>query len=383
MSTSSPSANVRGKAAIVGVGTTRQGEHPGRSAEEIGIEALQLALDNAGIDKSKIDGLITCRTAEGYGIDTAYGPLLGIDPAFSATLDYGTCNFSLHLAVMAIASGMASTIALIYGCNQRTNRVRFTGSVDRNRSFVEPYGYLHIGGPFAMAFRRHQHLYGTTEEQLGHVAVVQREYARMNPLSVFRDPLSIEDYLASPYLIAPLRRHDITMISDGGAALIVTAADRAKDFRSRPIYVLGMAEHAAPRASELEDNLMRPWLKNVADRLYGSSGLDRKDVDALYIQDPFSVYIPMTLEAYGFCAPGESGPFLQQGRTRLGGDLPVNTNGGQLSEAYMWGWLHLCEAVRQLRGECGQRQVKDAKIAQYCSTMAIMRGAATILGVEP
>jgi acetyl-CoA acetyltransferase len=205
----------------------------------------------------------------------------------------------------------------------------------------------------------------------------------MNPLAIFREPLTIEDYLATPYMVAPFRRHDITMISDGGAALIVTSAERAKDLRTTPVNVLGVAQQSAPHAAELENNVMRPWLKEVGERLYASAGLTQKDIDVLYIQDPFSFYILAMLEAYGFCAPGESGPFVAAGHTRLGGKLPVNTNGGQLSEAYMWGWLHLCEAVRQLRGECGERQVKGAKIAQYCSTAATIRGAATILGVDP
>jgi acetyl-CoA acetyltransferase len=383
MASLSSSAGIRGKTAIVGVGTTRQGEHPGRSAEEIGVEAFQLALADAGIDKTAIDGLITCKTTEGFGVDTAYGPLLGIDPAYSASLDYGTCNFSLHLAVMAIMAGLASTIAIIYGSNQRTNRVQFTGAANPAGDFTLPYGYLHMAGPFAMAFRRHQHLHGTTEEQLGHVAVAQREFARLNPMAIFREPLTLDDYLASPYLIAPLRRHDFTMVSDGGAALIVTSADRARDFPKPPAYVLGIAEHAAPHANELEDNVMRPWLSHVAQRLYDSSGVSRDDVDVLFVQDPFSVYVLQALETFGFCAPGESGPFVQAGHTRLGGRLPVNTNGGQLSEAYMWGWLHLCEAVRQVRGECGPRQVAGAKVAQYCSTMATQKGAASILGAEP
>jgi acetyl-CoA acetyltransferase len=370
---------VRGQVAISGVGTTRQGEHPGRSAEEIGVDALRLALDDAGLEKTAINGLITCKTVEGFGADVVYGSLLGIDPHFSASLDYGTCNFSLHLAAMAIMAGLATTVAIVYGCNQRTNRVRFAWSSSPD-DVVKPYGYLHTSAPFAMAFRRHQHLYGTTEEQLGHVAVVQREYARMNPLAIFKEPLTIDDYLASPYIVAPFRRHDMTMISDGGAALIVTGADRARDMRKAPVYLLGMAEHAAFNASDLEDNVMRPWLKDVSDRLFASSGVSRADIDVLYIQDPFSFYVLSMLEGYGFCQPGESGAFVQAGHTRLGGTLPVNTNGGQLSEAYMWGWLHLCEAVRQLRGECGARQVAGAEIAQYCSTAATIRGAASILG---
>jgi acetyl-CoA acetyltransferase len=369
------------RAAIVGVGTTRQGEHPGRSAEEIGVEALGLALADAGIDKSRIDGLITCKTSEGFGPDVAYGPLLGIDPAYSASLDYGTCNFSLHLAAMVIAAGLATTVAIVYGNNQRTNRVRFTGAANPAGDFTLPYGYLHVAGPFAMNFRRRMHLYGTTEEQLGHIAVVQREYARMNPLAIFREPLNIDDYLAAPYLIEPLRRHDFTMVSDGGAALIVTSAERAADYPTRPVSLLGMAEHAAISAHEREDNIMRPWLSKVAERLYADAGVDRADVDVLFIQDPFSVYVLDGLEGYGFCPPGEAAAFVKEGRTRLGGELPVNTNGGHLSEAYMWGWLHLCEAVRQLRGECGPRQVAGAKIAQYVSTMALQKGAASILGV--
>jgi acetyl-CoA acetyltransferase len=374
---------VRSKAAIVGLGVTRQGEHPGRSAEEIGVEAIQLALADACIDKSRIDGLIACKTSEGFGPDVAYGPLLGVDPAYSASLDYGTCNFSLHLAAMVIQAGLATTIAIVYGSNQRTNRLRFTGAANPAGDFTLPYGYLHMAGPFAMNFRRRQHLYGTTEEQLGHVAVAQREYARLNPQAIFREPLSLDDYMASPYLIAPLRRHDFTMVSDGGAALIVTSAERAADFPNTPVHLIGMAEHAAISAFEREDNVMRPWLGKVAERLYADAGVSRADIDVLFIQDPFSVYVLDGLEAYGFCGVGEAGAFIEEGHTRLGGDLPVNTNGGQLSEAYMWGWLHLCEAVRQLRGECGPRQVAGARFAQYVSTMALQKGAASILGVAP
>lgn len=364
---------------IVGVGATRQGEHPGKTAEQIGIDALRLALADAGLVKSDLDGLITCKTMEGFGADDAYGPLIGIDPRFSASLDYGSCNFSLHLAAMAIASGQATTIALIYGCNQRTNRVKFTGGYSEGANFTRPYGYLHVAAPFAMAFQRHRHLHGTTEEQLGHVSVAQREWARLNPLAIHRDPMSIEDYLASPYLIEPFRRPDFTTVSDGGAALIVTSADRARDLPGKPVSVLGMAQRSAWVASDLEGNVERQWLRDVARDVYGSAGLGAQDIDCLYVQDPFSFYVIDMLEKYGFCETGEGGAFVASGATRPGGRLPVNTNGGQLSESYMWGWLHLCEAVRQLRGECGERQVPGAQTALYCSTAATVRGAATIL----
>ena len=375
---------MRGSTAIIGVGTTAQGELPGRSANEIAAEAIQLALDDAGITRTEVDGLITCKplgTRE--GIDEQLGHLIGVNPRFGATLDYGTGNFSLHLGIMAILSGLASTIVLCYGTNQRTTRADFGIAMGGGGDMATLSGFVHVAGPAAMAFRRHQHLYGTTEEQLGWVAVAQREWAQMNPLAIFRQPLTIEDYLASPYIVAPLRRADLTMISDGGAAVILTSADRAQGLRKAPVYVLGMAEQSAFRGDQNPDNLMRPWLGDMAAELWRSTRLAPSDIDLLYIQEATSVWVLQMLEWFGFCGLGEAGPFLAEGRTRPGGSLPVNTNGGQLSESYMWGWLHLCEAVRQLRGECGERQVAGAEVALDCSTHDFLKGAASILSVHP
>jgi acetyl-CoA acetyltransferase len=204
----------------------------------------------------------------------------------------------------------------------------------------------------------------------------------MNPLAIFRKPLTIDDYLAADPLVAPLRRADLTMISDGGAAIVLTTAERAADRASKPVYVLGMAEHAALRADQNPDNLLRPWLGEVAQRLWSGTGLGPQDIDALYIQDATSVWVLQMLEWYGFCGVGEAGAFLAEGHTRPGGSLPVNTNGGQLSESYMWGWLHLCEAVRQLRGEAGERQVPGAEIALDCSSHDFLKGAASILSTH-
>jgi acetyl-CoA acetyltransferase len=371
----------RGSVAVVGVGATEQGELPGRTADEIAVDALKIALDDAGIDKHAIDGLITCRSIVGFGIDTSIGTLAGLNPRFSATLDYGTCNFSLHLAALAITSGLCTTAALLYGTNPRTARFSF-GRPPAGADFTAPYGYVHIAGPAALGFRRHQHLYGTTEEQLGHVAVIQREHAQLNPLAVFREPLTIDDYLVSPYLVAPLRRHDVTMVSDGGVGVIVTAAARVDEFPNRPAYLLGMAEQTALRELENDDNLLRPWIGEVASRVYPAAGVTPADIDALYIQDPTALWVLQMLEHYGFCGQGESGPFVAEGNTRLGGTIPVNTNGGQLSESYMWGWLHLVEAVRQLRGDCGPRQVEGARLVQHCSTMSFQKAASSILGSE-
>jgi acetyl-CoA acetyltransferase len=376
------SVDIRGQTAIVGVGSTKQGELPGWDADEIGIDALRLALDDSGLSKSDIDGLITCKSHGGYGIDTRIGRLAGLNPRYSATLDYGTCNFSLHLAAMAISAGLASTVALIYGTNQRSAGNRFREPAGSGSEAVNAHGFFNIAGPAAMAFRRHAHCYGTTERQLGHVAVTERMHARLNPAAIFQQALTIEQYLSEPYLVAPLRRSDLCMISDGGACLIVTAAARVTSTRTKPVYLLGMDQTTGLRQYQNPDNLMRPWIRDLSHNVYRNAGVERSDIDVLFIQDPTSVWVLQMLEWFGFCEIGSAGPFVEEGNIALGGAIPLNTNGGQLSESYMWGWLHLCEAVRQLRGTCGDRQVPSATFAQYCSTKGFEKAATSILGTE-
>ena len=377
-----PAATLRGTVAVVGVGTTEQGDLPGRSADQIAVEALGLALADAGLAKGDIAGLVTCKTFGGAaGVDTRVGGLAGLSPRFSSTLEYGTCNFSLHHAAAAVAAGLATTVALTYGTNQRTSRERFAGVADgAERELLAPHGFLNIAGPAALAMRRRQHLHGLTEEQLGHVAVVQRRHAALNPLAVFRDPITIEDYLESRYIVRPLRRPDICMISDGGAALIVTTPERASALPNAPVFLLGAAQESNLRHDQTPDALLRPWARPAAERVFAAAGLTRDDVDVLFVQDATSLAVIEALDLYGFCAPEDIGAFLADERIALGSDLPVNTNGGQLSESYMWGWLHLCEAVRQLRGESGPRQVEGARVAQYHSSQGFRKVACSILG---
>lgn len=374
------------RTAIVGVGATEQGQIPGQSGDQIAVRAAVAALEDAGIDKSQIDGLITCkppRSAENAGIDESVGQLLGINPDFASTLEYGACAFSMHLAASVICAGLASTVLLTYGTNQRSARTSFAVPVGGTQDWAALNGFVHVAGPAAMAAKRHMHLYGTTEEQLGWVSVAQREWARDNPIAIFRQPMTIEDYLAAPYIVAPLRRADLTMISDGGTAVIMTRAERAAEFRRPPVYLLAMAQQSALRGEQNRDKLMRPWIGDIAARLYRQAGLRPADMDLAYLQDATSVWVLQMLEWYGFCGVGEAGPFLQEGHTRPGGSLPVNTNGGQLSECYMWNWMHLYEAVRQLRKECGDRQVPNAEVALHAQTHDFFKGAASILATHP
>lgn len=372
---------IRGRSAVVAVGNTVQGTVPGISADELGVEAFRQTLASSGIAKSEIDGLITCKSYGGFGIDTEIGRLAGLNPAYSATLDYGTCNFSLHLAAAVIDAGLASCVAIVYGTTQRSDGNRFTLPLGRQDDAAK-YGFLNVAGPAGMAFRRHQALYGTTEADLGQVAVSQRRYAQDNPLAIFRDPLSIEDYLAAPYLVEPLRRADMCMISDGGACLVVASADKARELTDRPVHVMGIAQQTGLRDRQNADQWMRPWIGQVAERIYPAAGIDRDAIDALYIQDPTSVWVLQMLEWYGFVETGGVGEAFRSGAIGHGGRLPLNTNGGQLSEAYMWGFLHLCELVRQLRGEAGDRQIEGLRTAQYSSTFGMMKAASTIFSTE-
>ena len=372
---------IAGQVAIVGLGHTRQGELPGAAPEENAVDAALLALADCGLQAEDLDGLIACKSVQGQGNDVSVGQLLGVNLPYVQSLDYGTCNFSLHLAVMAIATGMASTILLTYGANARTGKFDF-GKPMYGADMASAVGLVHIAGRAGLALARHKYLYGTTDEQFGMLAVGQRQWAQRNPNAIFRTPMTMEDYLAEPYMVEPLRRPDVTMISDGGAALVVTAAERARDLPHVPVYVSGIAEYAGVRGEHNPENLMRPWLRDSAQAIWARTGLKPADIDVLYIQDPTAVWSLQMLEYYGFCGVGEGGPYLAEGHTLPGGDLPLNTHGGQLSESYTWGWMHLVEALRQLRGQAADRQVDSPQVAMYCSSHGFVKAAASIMSTS-
>ena len=372
---------VAGRTAIVGLGHTAQGELPGHSAEENAVDAALLALADAGLTVDDLDGLVACKSVQGQGNDVNVGALLGVNLPYVQSLDYGTCNFSLHLAVMAIVSGMASTVLLTYGANARSGKFDF-GKPMYGADMASAAGLVHIAGRAGLALQRHKAVYGTTDEQFGMLAVGQRDWAQKNPNAIFRTPLSMADYLAEPYMVDPLRRSDVTMISDGGVALVVTTAEHARQLPNPPVYISGMAEYAGVRGEHNPENLMRPWLRDSAATIWASTGLRPADIDALYIQDPTAVWSLQMLEYYGFCGIGEGGPFLAEGHTLPGGDLPLNTHGGQLSESYTWGWMHVVEAVRQLRGQAGERQLDAPEIGMYCSSHGFVKAAVSVFSTN-
>jgi acetyl-CoA acetyltransferase len=376
-----PGNVVAGRTVIVGLGHTAQGELPGHSAEENAVDAALLALADAGLTLDDLDGLVACKSVQGQGSDVNVGALLGVNLPYVQSLDYGTCNFSLHLAVMAIVSGMASTVLLTYGANARSGKFDF-GKPMYGADMASAAGLVHIAGRAGLALQRHKAIYGTTDEQFGMLAVGQRDWAQKNPNAIFRTPMSMAGYLAEPYMVDPLRRSDVTMISDGGVALVVTTAEHARQLPNPPVYISGMAEYAGVRGEHNPENLMRPWLRDSAATIWASTGLRPADIDALYIQDPTALWTLQMLEYYGFCGIGEGGPFLAEGHTLPGGSLPLNTHGGQLSESYTWGWMHVVEAVRQLRGQAGERQLDAPEIGLYCSSHGFVKAAVSVLSTN-
>lgn len=369
-----------GTVAVIGVGTTPQGRFPGRSGNDLAIDALTSALADAGVPKDSVDGLITCQPMAGRPGDGAEVPLgqrLGLNPAYSATLEFGTCNFSIHLAAMAIATGMATTVALTYGTVQGST-VGDSGFASR----LQPdaiYGAVDgIGLMSALMFQRHRQRYGVTEEQLGAVSIAQRRWAALNPDALRGNPLTLEDYLEQPYYIDPIRRFDVAPFDDGGVALVLTSAERAAAHPHRPVAIWGMSQITALRGWQNKNQLDRPWIEIAAAQVYANAGMSAADVDVVSIQDPSSVWTMQMLEHFGFVGPGEALPFIADGHTGPGGRLPVNTSGGHLAESYMWGWLHTVEVTRQLRGLAGARQVPDAEVAIHCSTAGPIKAAATI-----
>lgn len=359
----------RNAVAVAGVGLTRFGRLPDHTTYDLGAWALREALADCGLSHKDLDGLIVCRIPDYQRM----GEMLGIDPRFVAiTPGQGRMSgASIQMAAMAIACGMARTVALVYGNDGRSVGETYGGETDRygggGAGQWFPYGMTSPGAMHAMMFRRHMHQYGTTSEQLAAVSVAFRKHASLNPDAVMREPITVEDHQRSKLIVAPLHLLDYCLINDGGCAMVLTSAERARDLRAKPVYIRGMGQATALRDSNMppEDFWFAPMQQAAADVLR-TADVGRDDLNALMIYDNFTPTVLFSLEGFGFCPRGESGPFVQGGALELcGGRYPSNTDGGHLSNSYMQGWALNVEAVRQLRGECGARQVKGARLIQY------------------
>lgn len=353
--------------AVAGVGTTKYGAMPEHDATSLGIWALREAAEDAGIQLQDIDGLI-CQRLSDY---QKFVQITNITPKLvTATPGAGRMTGgTIQLAVQAILSGMLDTVAVVYGNDGRSAGARYGGKGDNYGTGADqlwfPYGMTSPGAVHSMLFQRHANMYGTTVEQLGAISLAFRKHAMLNPNAVMRKPITMDDYLASRFICEPLRLLDYCLINDGGVAMILTSGERAKHLKQRPVYVRGLAQVSRLAQGELPDDFGFAAMQRASGIVHDMAEVGRDEVDALMIYDNFTPIVVFALEGFGYCPKGEGGPFVGDGTLELGGRYPTNTNGGHLSESYMQGWNLQVEAVRQLRGGLGERQVPDAEVVQY------------------
>lgn len=360
-----PDWPLRDKVCFAGVGTTEYGAFPETDSYGLGALALERAIADSGIARDQIDGLMVTRIPS-Y---ERFAEMTGLNPQFCMpTESHGRFSgVALHVAAQALATGACKYIALVYGNDGRSAKAKYGGG----GGLWTPWGFTSPGATHAMMFRQHMVKFGTTSEDLAHVAVAFRKHAELNPVAVRRDPMTVEDHQTSRFICDPLRLFDYCQINDGGVAWILTTADRARDLPKPPVYLSGYArQDNYENASAPKSDFWYPALRKVAGEVYDRAGIDRDALNGLMIYDNFSPTVLFALEGMGFCAQGEAGRFVRDGTLELGrGRWPTNTSGGHLSESYMQGWALIAEAVRQLRGECGPRQIPECNALQYiCAT---------------
>lgn len=356
---------MRDRGAIVGVGATPQGKLPGSTALSLAVGAFQRALDDSGLRKDQIDGLLTFsgQTApEGQQNYLRVGETLGINPRWTGTMYMGgsTAGALVQQAVLAIEAGMATHVACVYGDAAATGGGVFNRAQGWGDSSAI-WGFMSAAANSAITAARHMALYGTTSRQLGEIAMACRHHASLNPDAVMRKPITLEDHQASRWIVEPLHLLDCCLVSDGGVCIIVSSAERARDLKQPPVLISGMGQGYTTQILEREDWWYAPHQKAAVQDAYRMAGVGPRDIDVAQLYDNFTPSVLLWLEHGGFCEPGEAGAFVEGGRIRLGGELPVNTAGGNLSESFMEGWLHIVEGVRQMRGQCGPRQVQGAE----------------------
>jgi acetyl-CoA acetyltransferase len=370
--------------AVVGVGHTRYGKLPEYDAYELGLWALKKALADSGLRFEDIDGLIVNRIPDYQ----RFCEIAGLNPSYVSTTP-GQGRFSgicIETAAALIRDGLATIVALVYGNNGRSGGDRYGGAGDTYGSggggqwFA--YGMTSPGAFHALMARRHMELYGTTADQLGAVAKTFRDHAALNPSAVMRNPFTLTDYHASRYICEPLHLLDYCLINDGGVALILTSGERARGLAQRPVHVRGCGMATALAASTFPpDDFWREPMRKAAATSFRAAGVSRNDMSALMIYDNFTPTVLFSLEGFGYCGEGESGSFAAEGHLALGARYPTNTSGGHLSESYMQGWALNLEAVLQIRGTCGERQVKDCAFAHYMAAAPVV--TSIIYGRDP
>jgi acetyl-CoA acetyltransferase len=374
---------MRDKTAIIGIGQSEYGRFLPDSQLKLGAKALKAALADAGLEREDIDGMAVHlgwplgvdydRAAEAYGLDLRWVTQSWLHGRFVTSM--------IQQAAMAVACGLANVVACFTAISFTRERQILGGPGDAEGTREEggthgeapPYGLTAPAGGAALGMQRYMALYGATSEQLAAVPIAFRKHALKSPHAVMKEPLTLAAHQSSRMVVDPLRLYDCSLITDGAAVVLITSAENARDLKQPPVTIAGMQGMRsgrdefifAPRG--LGINQQRGARDKHENEVYRMAGIERKDIAALYTYDAFSPLVLFTLERFGFCGPGEAAAWVQGGRIELGGELPMNTSGGLLSEAHIGGWNSILEMVRQLRGAAGERQIANARHLQWAT----------------
>jgi len=374
--------SIKNKTAIVGIGLSNFSRDSQRTELYLACQTIKAALDDAGLTPEDIDGLVkqTDDASDEHAITSSMG--MGNLTYFGECRWNGAPSAMVMRAAMGVAAGVANYIVVYRAVNGSSKRrmipsMRTSGQMSTSDllqwTFHAPFGHMSEAGRVAMIVRRYMHEYSIKSDQFGCVPVVCREHGAKNPNGMFYNkPITIEDYRRSEMVVEPLRKLDCYEEADAAVALVITTAERAKDLKQRPVYVLGAAQNMVLETEELNTYYRSsvasfPEMAQVGKKIFSMSGVTHKDIDCVQLDDTYGPFVPMQLEALGFCKHGEGVDFCKSGdRIRVGGELPLNTSGGSLGEGHLYGMNHVVEAARQIRGS-STAQVKDARLALVAS----------------
>jgi acetyl-CoA acetyltransferase len=373
--------DMKDKAAIVAVGyTEKQGTVPGKTAMSLAVESCKSAIEDAGLKKEDIDGLLIQPAMGASTHSYNIAAQLGIDLKFTANHDVmgASAGCIAQHAALAVVSGQANYVICLYATTAQSGRPEGGGGRAGGDS---AFGVFGAAMQYALAARRGMHEFGTGPETWCHIAMNQRKWANLNPRATFYEKkLTLDDYLAEPWIAEPFRRADCCLVSDGARAFIVTTAERAKDLKQPPVYITGMGQyHHTDDVVQSQFTAGPTAAKESGQAALKMAGITLADIDACEIYDCFTYTVELTMQSYGFFKRGEGKDFFKNGRTAPGGEFPVNTSGGLLSEVYYMGFTPLTEAVMQLRGQCGERQVKDPHYILVSGNGGILQTHATVI----
>ncbi len=363
-------SDLRGSVAVVGVATAGCGDARGFSDMEILAQAAQRAVADAGLKMSDIDGLMTA-SFNRFLPSLSVAEYLGLAPSYVDTTNVGGSSYVHYLltAAMALNAGVCNAVLVAYGSTARSandfrEHIQMRGKLE-SQVFEAPYRPFNPASSYALAAARHMHLFGTTREQLAEVAVSARRWAQLNPEAFMRGPLTIEDVITSKRISDPLTVRDCCLVTDGAGAFVLTRADLARSLRPDPAYLLGVGTAQSHRQISSMPDLTTTAARESGQKAFAMAGLQPSQIDVLGLYDAFTINVILFLEDLGFCKKGEGGAFVANGAIAPGGRWPVNTNGGGLSCVHpgMYGAFLVIEAVRQLRGTCGERQLPAVNTA--------------------